>query len=263
MIENTPASALSDDQQDMLNQIEDNSWWFQYRAKVIVGLMNKYFDKVTQTVDIGGGNGYTTSVALQNGFKMSLLEPSEGACINAKKRGIDARVGTLTDEYPKNNTYSQVLLLDVLEHIEEDESFLDLLHNKIRPGGKLLITVPAYMCLWSSEDDYAKHFRRYAIGEIVLKAMAAGFDVLYAGYFMQFLFFPILFMRVGLEKIGILKKRKDRTEEEMSSIMNKQFSVKPGLFNTILTCFENIEFRKIMNSQKLLFGSSIIIVLKK
>ena len=54
MIENTPASALSDDQQDMLNQIEDNSWWFQYRAKVIVGLMNKYFDKVTQTVDIGG-----------------------------------------------------------------------------------------------------------------------------------------------------------------------------------------------------------------
>ena len=117
MIENTPASALSDDQQDMLNQIEDNSWWFQYRAKVIVGLMNKYFDKVTQTVDIGGGNGYTTSVALQNGFKMSLLEPSEGACINAKKRGIDAHVGTLTDGYPKNNTYSQVLLLDVYNGI--------------------------------------------------------------------------------------------------------------------------------------------------
>ena len=91
----------------------------------------RYFDKNAKTVDVGGGNGYTTAVAKQKGFDMSLLELSEGACKNAMKRGIDAHAGMLTKEYLTDGEYKQVLLLDVLEHIEDDNGFLGLLHRKI------------------------------------------------------------------------------------------------------------------------------------
>ena len=50
---------------------------------------------------------------------MELLEPSKEACRNAKKRSISAHVGMLLDNYPNDETYGQLLLLDLLEHIEE------------------------------------------------------------------------------------------------------------------------------------------------
>lgn len=128
---NDEKTFFTDDMQDALYQIESNSWWFQYRAKVITGLMEKYFDKSQKTVDVGGGNGYTTTVAQQSGFNMGLLEPSEEACKHAVQRGLDAKAGTLNEEYPGDGEYRQVLLLDVLEHIEDDKGFLNLLARKI------------------------------------------------------------------------------------------------------------------------------------
>lgn len=261
---NDRKTVFSDRAQDTLFQIEADSWWFQYRAKVITGLMERYFDKSTKTVDVGGGNGYTTAVAKQKGFDMSLLEPSEGACKNAMKRGIDAQVGMLTEEYPVDGEYKQTLLLDVLEHIEDDNGFLDLLHRKIHEGGLLLITVPAYMCLWSSEDDFANHYRRYTKRELKEKAEKAGFHVLYGGYFMQFLFLPILVVRVGLEKVGLLKRREQRTEEEQAAIMDKQFKIKDnGMISLILRTIQKAEYRRIMKGHTLSYGTSVVMVLRR
>lgn len=261
---NDEETVFSDEIQDILFQMETNSWWFQYRAKVITGLMSSFFDKKTQTIDVGGGNGYTTAVAKKKGFNMALLEPSERACKNAAKRGIDAHTGMMTDDYPNDNEYKQVLLLDVLEHFEDDSSFLNLLYHKIDEGGVLLITVPAYRCLWSSEDDYAKHYRRYTEKELKRKSEEAGFGVLYAGYFMQFLFLPILFFRVGLEKLGILKRQDERTEEERASVMEKQFKTKDeGIVSRVLRVMEKVEYKRIMRGHRFVFGASVIMVLQR
>lgn len=261
---NNQKTVFSDDTQNMLFQMEADSWWFQYRAKVIVGLMKKYFDETIKTIDIGGGNGYTTAVAKQKGFNMGLLEPSEGACQNAQKRGIDAHAGMLTDEYPKDGEYGQVLLLDVLEHIEDDMGFLGLLNRKISRGGWLLLTVPAYKILWSSEDDYANHYRRYTKKELWKSAENNNFDVIYASYFMQFLFLPILFGRVGFEKIRLLKRQDERTEEERAAVMDKQFKVKQDSFvKRALNVFERIEYNRITKGRHLSYGASVIMVLQR
>lgn len=261
---NDQKTVFSDNTQNMLFQMEADSWWFQYRAGVIVGLMKKYFDKNAKTIDIGGGNGYTTAVAKQKGFNMELLEPSEAACRNARKRGIDSHAGMLTGEYPDDGEYGQVLLLDVLEHIEDDIGFLRLLNRKISRGGWLLITVPAYQILWSSEDDYANHYRRYTKKKLWDRAEKNNFDVVYAGYFMQFLFFPILFARVGFEKIGLLKRQDERTEEERAAVIDKQFKVKQdGIVNRVLHVIERIEYKKIMSGHHLSYGASVIMVLRR
>lgn len=254
------STAFDSSTQNKLFRIEEDSWWFQYRSKIIVNLMRRFFDQCIQTTDIGGGNGFTTSVAAKNGFSMQLLEPSEEACRNAKRRGINATCGVMTEDYPVDHSYHQVLLLDVLEHLEDDIGFLSLMHRKIVRGGILLITVPAFPCLWSSEDDVAGHFRRYRKKQINKILNNNGFDILYCNYFMCFLFIPVLILRVGFERLGLLKKHEERSEEEERTIMEAQFRTKRGLIGVVLNFFEQIEEKLLRISNIIPFGSSIIIV---
>jgi len=78
-------SKFSDTAQDDLFKLEDTSWWFQYRANVIAQTTQRFFDKEKMIFDVGGGNGYTTYHLQELGYNVALLEPSHGACINAKK----------------------------------------------------------------------------------------------------------------------------------------------------------------------------------
>ena len=79
---------FSSQQQDMLFALEDESWWFTYRIRLIEKLLEKYFTKMLPLIDLGGGNGYS-AITLQNaGWNVSLLEPSAEGCSNARKRGV-------------------------------------------------------------------------------------------------------------------------------------------------------------------------------
>ena len=138
-----------------------------------------------------------------------------------------------------------------------------LLRKKMKRKGICLITVPAFMCLWSSEDDAAGHFRRYRLNSLCKLLESCGLEICYKSYFMGFLFIPILIVRVFFERIGLLKRQDERTDEERKIIAESQFKSNIGLVNTILAFFERIEL-KIMNKQnRVPFGSSIIIVAKK
>ena len=127
----------------------------------------------------------------------------------------------------------------------------------------MLLTVPSFPILWSSEDDSAGHYRRYRLKDIKKLAQKTGFDLLYINYFFEFLFFPILLIRVGLEKIGLLKRSEQRTEEEKKRIADRQFQKKKGIVNWALERMENIEISRLKRNRKVRFGSSIICVLEK
>ena len=256
-------SVFSDEQQKKLYEMEAESWWFQYRANVIIDMMKRFFKQNVVTIDVGGGNGYTSSRAKEEGYNCILLEPSWQACRNATERGLESYCGVLSDESIDDTSMEQILLLDVLEHIEEDDAFLRLLYKKMTDSALLLVTVPAFMKLWSSEDVFAKHFRRYRLDELIGKMQSAGFSVLYSNYFMQFLYLPILGFRVGLEKMGIIKRHENRSEEEELRLNEKQFKTQSTQVNKALCFFETREVKKLMNNRKIPFGSSIIVVLKK
>ena len=178
-----------------------------------------------------------------------------------KKRGLSTILcGTVTEDSILNNTIDQALLLDCLEHIEDDESMLQMLGKKMRKGGILLITVPAFMNLWSSEDDSAGHFRRYTCSELERKVTVAGFKVLQSSYFMSFLYVPILFVRVWMERLGFIKKSFNRSDDEQDRISQKQFIARGKLTNSVLNWFEHIEQQRLEKNSKISFGSSIIMV---
>ena len=70
-----------------------------------------------------------------------------------------------------------IYLIDVLEHLENDQFFLNQFYEKLKVGGRLFIYVPARMELYSSFDKKIGHFRRYSLKELKAKAMAAGFTI--------------------------------------------------------------------------------------
>lgn len=161
------ASAFSKETHDSLYAIEDSSWWFQYRMSLISLLVNKYYSKDITIVDVGGGNGYTTKKLIEEGFACLLIEPSIEGCLNAVKRGIpEIFCDAIIKENIVPKSIRQIVILDVLEHLESDEDMIQTLAYALQDQGKIVITVPAFSCLWSSEDDAAGHFRRYRIKQL-------------------------------------------------------------------------------------------------
>ena len=257
-------TAFSEDAAAMLMRVEDSSWWFQYRVDIIGKVAEKYLDKTEVIFDIGGGNGYSSRYLQQQGWETVLLEPSLPECINAKSRGVETVVcNALNDNDFPPGSVPQAVMLDVLEHIEDEQGMLKLLYTRVRSGGAIVFTVPAYRCLWSSEDDAAGHFRRYRCEELVRLLEEAGFRILYSSYLFSFLWLPILLFRAWAEQLGLLKRVDERSEEEKHKIQDRQFRHPGKAADWLLGCFEKFERSRIMAGKTLPFGSSVLIVARK
>ncbi|MDD6207336.1 MAG: methyltransferase domain-containing protein [Clostridiales bacterium] len=257
-------SAFSEEQQESLYQLEDGSWWFQYRISIIKMLMKKTYHNKRPTFDVGGGNGYSASRLQKAGFSMVLLEPSPFGCKHGKKRGVANIVcGTLNRSDFEENSIEQLIMLDVLEHIEDEEMMLDTLSHTMKKEGKLILTVPAFPCLWSSEDDSAGHFRRYRKKRLETILQQHGFCIDYCTYFFSFLWLPVAVFRVGFERLGIIKRVEGRSKKEQEEIAHKQFDHPSKLIDGILGVFEKIEKKAILKKKTIPFGTSVLVCCHK
>ncbi len=91
--------------------------------------------------------------------------------------------------------YDAIYTSNVLEHIEDDIHTLKELHSHLKPGGRIAIYVPAFMCLWSEMDAAVGHHRRYSRKELRQKVSASGFNVLSCYYVDSIGFFAWLYLR--------------------------------------------------------------------
>ncbi|WP_010521907.1 type 11 methyltransferase [Aquimarina agarivorans] len=100
----------------------------------------------------------------------------------------------------KNNRKSIVLLLDVIEHIEDDKGFTNSLakNELFNTDTTFLITVPSYQKLFSIHDHYLKHYRRYT-KKTLKQLLVANFQIQTSGYFFTSLLLPRI--------LGVLKEK--------------------------------------------------------
>ena len=96
---------------------------------------------------------------------------------------------------PKGNRYDLVLLLDVVEHIQDDLRFLeDLVRDHAKVGARVLVTVPAFPALYCDHDRFLGHHRRYRLDGIERLLKRAGLQVLSSGYLFGSLLLPKLLL---------------------------------------------------------------------
>jgi hypothetical protein len=141
-----------------------------------------------------------------------------------------------------------------VEHIEHDVAFLRSMRNLLVPGGRLYLTVPAFGCLWSQEDDVAGHFRRYTATSIRQTLLDAGFEVEFLTGLFRFLPPAILLLRALPYRLGFRRSR-DTAQQVV-----RDHVVRRGLTASILDALLLAERRNLERGRSMRFGGSWLVV---
>lgn len=213
--------------------LESDSFWFEHRNRCIVSLLRR-FPPPGMIFDVGGGNGYVAQGMQQAGFGVALVEPGPQGAKNARLRGVEHVIcSTLQNAGFLPSSLPAVGLFDVLEHIADDRLFLDEIRNLLVPGGRLYLTVPAYQLLWSADDRYSGHYRRYTLAGLRKALRSAGLKPLYQSYIFWMLPLPILLLRAVPTWLGLRKENAwSQYQQEHSSrsgIVERLLSLELGI----------------------------------
>jgi hypothetical protein len=239
--------------------MEENSQWFQGRNRL---LENIFIDHPFNSdfVDIGAGNGYQLSFFQKGifnrlGIKSGMCEPGLVGCTNAANRGVDNVYCCLFDELPiEEFNIGAIGLFDVIEHIEDDVSFLKGVAKRVPTGTKIYISVPALKSLWSSEDEYAGHFRRYNRNDVKRILDNTNLKFIYSSYFFSYYVPFVWLLRVLPDKLG-----KKYTNDVLAG-KEKDYHHRSKKLNSILNFLHWIEMKLSKIGIKPLFGTSRLIV---
>lgn len=145
--------------------VENRHWWFLARRRILFPLIDRLMAETPGDliVDVGCGTGGTVS-ALKGRYPCLGIDASALAIETARRLypGCEFRQGIMPDDLADVRSRTGLyLLMDVLEHIEDDRGFLEKLMTIVEPGAGVLVTVPAEPVLWSRQDVTVKHVRRY------------------------------------------------------------------------------------------------------
>ncbi|TCP67132.1 2-polyprenyl-3-methyl-5-hydroxy-6-metoxy-1,4-benzoquinol methylase [Heliophilum fasciatum] len=236
---------------NQFNDIEEQHWWFVARRLIVEKITSRYISasRVVDVLDAGCGTGGNLEMIKEFGAHIYAMEKEAWAAEMAtKKSGIAVSKGSLPHEVPFSPlSFDLIFLLDVLEHVENDQDALKVLYSLLRPGGHLVITVPAFSFLWSYHDEYNHHHRRYRLPDLMHKVNAAGFSVRYRSYFNFFLFPLIMLLRYW---------------NEITGMRENDLKLPAPIWNRLLTSLMTKE-ADLMQRYSLPFGVSALFVAQK
>src|SRR5206468_12223902 len=221
---------------DRMAELDQHHWWFLARRRILDAVIRRKVrpGKDSRVLEVGCGTGHNLAMLGRYG-KLEACELDKCARAVASKRlGRQVRIARLPDlTMFKRNGYDLIALLDVLEHVPDDLASLRAIHMRLKPGGALLLTVPANAWMWSAHDAAHHHFRRYSKKQLEELFLRSGLEVQLLSYF-NTLLFPLVAAARIVGKITRKHSADDKLPSApVNAALNRIFGWEAGLLGRV------------------------------
>ena len=188
-------------------EVEGKHWWFAGRRRIIAGFMERISREIDEPrpriLDVGCGTGGNLQLLAEFGVPEG-VDVSAEALEFCRARGLPKVKQGAAESLPYQDASFDVITgLDVVEHLDDDVAGLREMRRVLRPAGRLLVMVPAFMFLWGVQDDISHHRRRYTASELNARLSEAGFSVERTTYANITFFIPTLIGRSLMRLTGL------------------------------------------------------------
>jgi SAM-dependent methyltransferase len=179
------------------HRAEDRHWWYRGRRSVLDRVIDDlHLPARAEILDAGCGSGRNMIEFARHGT-VTGVELSEASVRIARERQAGEVIEGSVLEMPfELGRFDLAASLDVIEHLDDDLAALRELRRVVKPGGTLLVTVPAYQWLWSGHDIVNHHYRRYTRRTLQRVGEQAGWKQMRTTYFNSLLLPAAILLRV-------------------------------------------------------------------
>lgn len=249
---------------ETLCKMQEQHFWYRGRHRFIIGALDRQLQRELpemSAIDLGGGvGGWMRDLARDRPqmFGRLALADSSVLALTRAKTVLPTHVERFQIDLMRlemREEWDVAFMLDVIEHLPDDLDAILQAKESLKPGGRLLITAPAFPVFWSYNDDLAHHLRRYRRSDFSRLAKSAGLKLLDARYFMFFLS-PLYFLsriKPGFARLS---------PAEQSAVIKKQHEVPRDIANAALAVIFNFE-TPLGHWAKFPWGTSILGVFAK
>ena len=207
---------------DRMAAHDSTHWWYRARRDILADYLARYGDlpRDARILEIGCGTGHNLAMLARFGTVEAIEIDADARAIASQRLGRpvgDAPLPALPGV--ERHAYDLVAVLDVVEHIEDDVAALSAMATLLKPGGKILIAVPAHQWMWSAHDRVNHHHRRYSKRTLKAAIAAAGLTPARLTYFNSLLFPLAAAARIA----GRLTGRDDSDDSPPAKPLNALF----------------------------------------
>lgn len=144
-------------------ETEKNYWWFVLKRQLIINFITSLTPLGAPILEIGSGGGLLSAELHKTGYDIISTDIEPTSAKYTMQMGIrKVFISDCGDSIPlRDASVNLIFMTDVLEHIKDDDKTISECVRILKPQGYILITVPAYQCLFSSWDRWNRHYRRY------------------------------------------------------------------------------------------------------